>query len=157
MLYLRTNPATRGTCTAVQFPPRAVAMAAFVKASRDLSQRYGTGRFDVSDDWRDVGRAHLRAKVGGKGGIDDYILKPKGMHKRTFERAMEGFIRSSRSSSGTLISCLIGSIGSLLGSRGFELRASRISIRARLQRQGRGRAFQRRGQERLRAWATRSG
>jgi hypothetical protein len=31
----------------------------------------------------------LRGKIGGKGGIGDYIEKPKGMHARTFERAME--------------------------------------------------------------------
>jgi len=31
----------------------------------------------------------LRGKIGGQGGIGDYILKPKGMHWRTFERAME--------------------------------------------------------------------
>jgi hypothetical protein len=31
----------------------------------------------------------LRGKIGGKGGIGDYIAKPKGMHARTFKRAME--------------------------------------------------------------------
>ena len=31
----------------------------------------------------------LRGKIGGKGGIGDYIAKPKWMHRRTFERAME--------------------------------------------------------------------
>jgi hypothetical protein len=30
----------------------------------------------------------LRGKIGGKGGIGDYVPKPKGMHQRTFERAM---------------------------------------------------------------------
>jgi hypothetical protein len=31
----------------------------------------------------------LREKIGGKGGIGDYIGKPKGMHWRTFERGKE--------------------------------------------------------------------
>jgi hypothetical protein len=30
----------------------------------------------------------LREKIGGKGAIGSYIAKPKGMHWRTFERAM---------------------------------------------------------------------
>jgi hypothetical protein len=39
---------------------------------------------------RSLSRAFaLRGKIGGKGGIGDYIPKPKGMHSRTFERAME--------------------------------------------------------------------
>jgi hypothetical protein len=39
---------------------------------------------------RSLSRAFaLRNKVGGQGGIGDYILKPKGMHRRAFERAME--------------------------------------------------------------------
>jgi hypothetical protein len=31
----------------------------------------------------------LRRKLGADGGIGDYVTKPKGMHWRTFERAME--------------------------------------------------------------------
>lgn len=31
----------------------------------------------------------LRRKLGADGGIGDYIAKPKGMHWRTFERALE--------------------------------------------------------------------
>ena len=39
---------------------------------------------------RSLSRAFaLREKIGGKGGIGDYIPKPKGMHARTYERAME--------------------------------------------------------------------
>jgi hypothetical protein len=39
---------------------------------------------------RSLSRAFaLCGKVGGTGGIGDYIAKPKGMHRRTFERAME--------------------------------------------------------------------
>ena len=39
---------------------------------------------------RSLSRAFaLREKIGGKGGTGDYIEKPKGMHARTFERAME--------------------------------------------------------------------
>lgn len=39
---------------------------------------------------RSLSRAFaLRDKIGGKGGIGDYIEKPKGMHRRSFERAME--------------------------------------------------------------------
>jgi len=39
---------------------------------------------------RSLSRAFaLREKIGGKGGISDFIRKPKGMHRRTFERAME--------------------------------------------------------------------
>jgi hypothetical protein len=39
---------------------------------------------------RSLSRAFaLRRKIGGEGGIGDYIEKPKGMHWRTFERAME--------------------------------------------------------------------
>lgn len=36
----------------------------------------------------------LRGKIGGEGGIGDYIAKPKGMHQRTFERAMERIDRA---------------------------------------------------------------
>ena len=36
----------------------------------------------------------LRRKLGNDGGIGDYILKPKGMHRRTFSRAMEGIDRA---------------------------------------------------------------
>lgn len=44
---------------------------------------------------RSLSRAFaLRAKIGGKGGIGDYIFKPKGMHRRTFERAMERVYRA---------------------------------------------------------------
>ena len=39
---------------------------------------------------RSLSRAFaLRGKIGGQGGIGDYIPKPKGMDWRTFERAME--------------------------------------------------------------------
>ena len=39
---------------------------------------------------RSLSRAFaLRGKIGGEGGIGDYIAKPKGMHAHTFERAME--------------------------------------------------------------------
>jgi len=39
---------------------------------------------------RSVSRAFaLRGKIGGKGGIGDYIAKPKGVHRRTFGRAVE--------------------------------------------------------------------
>ena len=39
---------------------------------------------------RSLSRAFaLRRKIGGKEGIGDCIPKPKGMHRRTFERAME--------------------------------------------------------------------
>jgi hypothetical protein len=39
---------------------------------------------------RSVSRAFaLREKIGGKGGIGTVIPRPKGMHARTFERAME--------------------------------------------------------------------
>lgn len=39
---------------------------------------------------RSLSRAFaLREKIGGKGGIGDYIPRPKGMHARTYERAME--------------------------------------------------------------------
>ena len=36
----------------------------------------------------------LRGKIGGEGGIGDYIEKPKGMHRRTFERVMERVYRA---------------------------------------------------------------
>lgn len=36
----------------------------------------------------------LRQKVGDHGGIGDYVAKPKGMHWRTFERAMERIDRA---------------------------------------------------------------
>jgi hypothetical protein len=38
---------------------------------------------------RSLSRAFaLRKKIGGEGGIGDYIPKPKGMHRSTFEGAM---------------------------------------------------------------------
>jgi len=49
---------------------------------------YRSQRETPSD--RSLSRAFaLRGKIGGKGGIGDYIEKPKGMHARTFDRAME--------------------------------------------------------------------
>jgi hypothetical protein len=36
----------------------------------------------------------LRQKLGADGGIGDYVTKPKGMHWRTFERAMERIDRA---------------------------------------------------------------
>lgn len=36
----------------------------------------------------------LRQKLGDDGGIGDYVAKPKGMHSRTFERAMERIDRA---------------------------------------------------------------
>jgi hypothetical protein len=36
----------------------------------------------------------LRRKLGDDGGIGDYVAKPKGMHWRTFERAMERLDRA---------------------------------------------------------------
>jgi hypothetical protein len=36
----------------------------------------------------------LRRKLGADGGIGDYVTKPKGMHWRTFERAMERIDRA---------------------------------------------------------------
>ena len=39
---------------------------------------------------RSLSRAFaLRGKVGGEAGMGDYIPKPKGMHVRTFKRAMQ--------------------------------------------------------------------
>jgi hypothetical protein len=44
---------------------------------------------------RSLSRAFaLRRKLGDDGGIGDYIAKPKGMHRRTFERAMERIDRA---------------------------------------------------------------
>ena len=44
---------------------------------------------------RSLSRAFtLREKVGGRGGIGSSIAKPKGMHARTFERAMEKIYRA---------------------------------------------------------------
>ena len=36
----------------------------------------------------------LRRKLGDDGGIGDYVTKPKGMHWRTFERAMKRIDRA---------------------------------------------------------------
>jgi hypothetical protein len=36
----------------------------------------------------------LRRKLGSEEGIGDCIHKPKGMHRRTFERAMERVYRA---------------------------------------------------------------
>lgn len=38
----------------------------------------------------------LREKIGGKGAIGSYIAKPKGMHGRTFERAMQRVHRAEQ-------------------------------------------------------------
>jgi hypothetical protein len=44
---------------------------------------------------RSLSRAFaLRGKIGGQGGIGDYIAKPKWMHRRTFDRAMEKIYRA---------------------------------------------------------------
>ncbi len=44
---------------------------------------------------RSISRAFaLRGKIGGQGGIGDYIPKPKGMHTRTFDRAMKKIYRA---------------------------------------------------------------
>jgi hypothetical protein len=36
----------------------------------------------------------LRRKLGADGGVGDYVTKPKGMHRRTFERARERIDRA---------------------------------------------------------------
>jgi hypothetical protein len=62
---------------------------AYTFASR---QAYRLGYRSQRESPRDrsLSRAFaLRAKIGDKGGIDDYIRKPKGMHTRTFDRARE--------------------------------------------------------------------
>jgi Mrr N-terminal domain len=54
---------------------------------------YRSQRETPSD--RSLSRAFaLRGKIGGEGGIGGYILKPKWMHRRTFERAMEKIYRA---------------------------------------------------------------
>ena len=46
---------------------------------------------------RSLSRAFaLRGKIGGKGGVGDYIPRPTGMHARTFERAMEKIYRAEQ-------------------------------------------------------------
>jgi hypothetical protein len=55
---------------------------------------------------RSLSRAFaLRANIGGEGGFGDYILKPKGMHKRTFERGLEKVRRAE---------CIVDMHGELL-------------------------------------------
>jgi hypothetical protein len=57
-----------------------------------LSEAYGFGYRSQRESPRDRSSSRafaLRRKIAGKGGIGDYIAKPKGMHRRTSERAME--------------------------------------------------------------------
>ena len=53
---------------------------------------------DVSAKRRVIARcpgpSHCAGKFGGQGGIGDYIAKPKGMHRRTFDRVMEKIYRA---------------------------------------------------------------
>jgi hypothetical protein len=56
----------------------------------DEAQRLGYRSQRETPHDRSFSRAFtLREKIGGKGGIGDYIGKPKGMHWRTFEQAKE--------------------------------------------------------------------
>jgi hypothetical protein len=67
---------------------------AYTFASRK-SYRLGYRSQRESARDRSLSRAFaLRGKIGGEGGIGDYIEKPKGMHRRTFERAMEKVYRA---------------------------------------------------------------
>jgi hypothetical protein len=59
----------------------------------------------------------LRRKLGADGGIGDYVTKPRGMHWRTFERAMERIDRAEGIVEGTPFSCSIASTGSLPDSK----------------------------------------
>jgi len=62
---------------------------AFTFASR-RAYRLGYRAQRESPRDRSLSRAFsLRRKIGGEGGIGDYIPKPKGMHWRTFDCAME--------------------------------------------------------------------
>jgi hypothetical protein len=53
---------------------------------------------------RAISRAFsLRRKLGDDGGIGDYVTKPKGMHRRTFERAMGEIDRAEETVDGHAI------------------------------------------------------
>ena len=77
-------PRTGRTATKLHLPPGASTFAC------QKAYRLGYRSQRETPDNRSFSRAFaLRKKIGGKGGIGDYIGKPRGMHWRTFDRAME--------------------------------------------------------------------
>jgi hypothetical protein len=77
-------PRTRENATKLHLPS-----GAYTFACRK-AYRLGYRSQRETPSYRSLSRAlALRGKIGGKGGTGDYIEKPKGMHARTFERAME--------------------------------------------------------------------
>jgi hypothetical protein len=77
-------PRTGGSATKLHLPSGANTFA----CRKAYRLGYRSQRESPRD--RSLSRAFaLRGKIGGKGGIGDYIPKPKGMYGRTFERFME--------------------------------------------------------------------
>jgi hypothetical protein len=77
-------PTTGESVTKLHLPP-----AAFDFACRKAHQLGYRSQRETPLD-RSISRAFAqRRKIGGEGGIGDYIPKPRGMHRRTFERALE--------------------------------------------------------------------
>jgi hypothetical protein len=77
-------PRTGHNATKLHLPPGADAFAS--------RKAYGLGYRSQRESPRDRSLSRvfaLHGKIGGEGGIGDYILKPKGMHTRTFKRAMQ--------------------------------------------------------------------
>lgn len=66
-------------------------MLSRVRSARTGERPFGLASISArTPQNRSLSRAFaIRQKIGGMGGIGDYIGKPKGMHWRTFERAME--------------------------------------------------------------------
>jgi hypothetical protein len=77
-------PRTGRNATKLHLPPGADAFAS--------RKAYGLGYRSQRESPRDRSLSRvfaLRGKIGGDSGIGDYIIKRKGMHTRTFKRAME--------------------------------------------------------------------
>jgi hypothetical protein len=96
-------PRTGHNATKLHLPPGADAFAS--------RKAYGLGYRSQRESPRDrsLTRAFaLRGKIGGKGGICTSIERPKGMHARTFKRAMVKVYAAKRSLMRTPLFCSIG-------------------------------------------------
>ena len=83
-------PRTGESVAKLHLPPSGV----YTFASR-RAYRLGYRSQRESPRDRSLSRAFaLREKIGGRGGIGSSIAKPKGMHARTFARAMEKIYRA---------------------------------------------------------------
>jgi hypothetical protein len=85
-------PASEGLGPRWQMQP--LGELARVRADEPPSSATERSQRETPRDRALSGAFALRRKLGADGGIGDYVTKPKGMHWRTFERAVERIDRA---------------------------------------------------------------